>query len=44
MTKTQRNIRIGLRIWFALSIAVCIVAGDFAAAAACGFFWGMTES
>jgi uncharacterized membrane protein len=41
MTKTW--IRITLRTWFVLSIAVCLLAGDYSAAAACGFFWGMTE-
>jgi hypothetical protein len=42
MAKTSK-IRIGLRCWFAFSVAVCLLAGDYWAAASCGFFWAMTE-
>jgi hypothetical protein len=36
-------IRIGLRTWFVLSIAVCVLGDAPFAAAACGFWWLMTE-
>jgi len=40
---TRKVMRICLRSWFVLSIAVCLIAGDFWAAATCGFFWGVIE-
>lgn len=41
MTKTW--VRIGLRSWFILSIAICLLAGEWFNAGVCGFFWSMTE-
>ena len=32
-----------LRTFFLTAVVICALAGDWTAAMACGFFWGLTQ-